>query len=323
MLVEMWEWWLARMSELGAARFTRRSDADVLQVDGAGLVTSYRRHKGRTVAVPLTAVLGGRRRRTIVLRAPDGAVLTKHHTVPAVRRSQMHALLRHEIARITPFAAPDLFWRWDIGQKLKASNRLSVVFTMVPRAAMMPALKSLHDVGLDANGIEIGPEEQPILLPKDTVSQDASAGRSLAYLAAGLVAIAVLQPFVSQSIALYRTESAIAELQPAIAQVESFRRRIAAKDAGGAVIEQEANRATDLLRLIATVTQLLPDDSYLTSFAVRDRQISLTGQSSSAAKLIADLSENASIERPSFAAPVTRPPGVMADVFTIRAGLSP
>jgi general secretion pathway protein L len=77
-----------------------------------------------------------------------------------------------------------------------------------------------------------------------------------------------------------------------------------------------------MMEAVAAVTEILPNDSYLTEFTMRERKMSLTGQSASAPKLISLLSADPRIRNPSFTAPVTKSPDNKRDVFAISADLA-
>ena len=77
-----------------------------------------------------------------------------------------------------------------------------------------------------------------------------------------------------------------------------------------------------MMEALAAITEILPDDSYLTEFTMRERKITLAGQASSAPKLISALSADPRIRNPAFTAPVTRNENNRNDVFAIRADLA-
>ena len=73
--------------------------------------------------------------------------------------------------------------------------------------------------------------------------------------------------------------------------------------------------------LLARLTELLDDATYLHEFSLSQGKLVLRGQSADAARLIAVLTAEPSIRDPAFAAPVTRVENAAADLFTIRAEL--
>ena len=98
------------------------------------------------------------------------------------------------------------------------------------------------------------------------------------------------------------------------------------RTAGGAgreVLTQEMQRTGDVLQVLATVTRILPDDTYLTDFSLRNRHLSISGRSASAPHLITGLSADPAIRNAAFAAPVTRIEGASVDVFSIQGEIVP
>jgi general secretion pathway protein L len=326
MLAGFCSWWLARITELLPSAWTNLSsrprDGIVIGADrGREINASLRRH-GVLSPVGLGAAARQAGRTPVLVRPPDNVVLVKRHTVPTAPRRQLEQLLRHELGRITPFPAQDLFWRWDGQAKPDNRTRTDVTLTMVPRMALAETLAALENVGLKANFIEVGPPDRPCLLPAGDVARRASGTglvRGLAWGCAGLTIVVLALPLVLQAIALRNIDAAIAELQPTINQVEVLRRGIAAGDAGRTILAKEMERTGDVLQTLASITRILPDDTFLTDFSLRERQITLSGRSASAPRLITGLSADPAIRNPEFAAPVTRIDGSTSEVFSIRA----
>jgi general secretion pathway protein L len=351
MLAAFYTWWIARITELLPTSWT---DAVTGAPDGivvdlstqaghrydtkAGHVTAghdvtagrdvtvYHRRRGRREPLTLGAAARLAARQPVFLRPAADAVLEKHHVVPTAPRRELDQMLRYELVRITPFSADDLFWRWDSRPRTGDKSRTDVTLTLVPKAAMTPALEMLAKAGIRPRCIEVGPAERPRLLPMQGAARQPAGDllvRGLAWTCGGLAAIALLLPVVLQERALLATDSAIDALQPTIRQVEALRRDITADGAGQVVLAQEMARTGDVLQVLATVTRILPDDTYLTDFSLRERQMVLGGRSAGSARLITGLSADPSIRDAAFAAPVTRIEGASADVFSIRASIAP
>ncbi len=75
--------------------------------------------------------------------------------------------------------------------------------------------------------------------------------------------------------------------------------------------------------MLATVTELLPDDTVLTEFSLHQGKLGISGQSPAAAQLIPALAASPTFRNPTFAAPVTRAPDGHTDQFVIHAELTP
>jgi general secretion pathway protein L len=329
MLASFFSWWIARISELLPASWTRAGAGapDGIVVDmgpGTDLSVSLRR-KGREQAITLDIAARLAARRSVYLRPPPGAVLEKHHTVPTGPWRELAQLLRYEIARITPFTANDLFWRWDGRPKAADKSRTDVTLTLIPKDVVIPALHLLQTAGIQPRFLETGAAERPRLVAiEDETGRRTNhlLFRGLAWTCAALAAVALVLPVLRQELAIHATNVAIDDLQPSIRQVEALRRGMTADGAEQKVLAQEMERTGDLLQILATVTNILPDDTYLTEFSLRDRQMTLGGRSAAAARLITALSANPAIRDAVFAAPVIRIEGATTDVFSIRASVT-
>jgi general secretion pathway protein L len=326
MLARFFSWWTARLTELVPRAAGGALDGVVVDMNEDHVITASIRRKGRLEPVNLGVAARRAGRKPVLLRPPPGAELVKHHTVPTAPKRELDQLLRYELARITPFPADSLYWGWDGHPKHGDKSRTDIVLTMVPKQALAPAIAALDTVGLRARFVEVGPSDRPGLL---AISEggERSAGpvlfKGLAWICAGLAVIALLLPLIQQALALRATDAAIAELQPTIAQVETLRRGLTAEGAGREILARELQKTGDVLQVLATITRILPDDTFLTDFALRERQMTISGRSASAPRLITGLSADPAIRNTAFAAPVTRIEGATADVFSIKAEVAP
>nr|WP_294502393.1 PilN domain-containing protein [uncultured Rhodopila sp.] len=327
MLAEFLAWWSARIAELLPASLINGAavpDAIVIDVDQNDIVTASQRRKGREEPIGPGVAARLAAHKTVLLRPAAGAVLEKRYAVPTAPRNDLDQMLRHDLARITPFPAHALYWRWDGRPKPGDRTRTDIVLTMVPKAALAGPLESLAASGIVPRFLEIDSGGQRRLL---TLAENAAARSrllpALSWLCAGLAVLALILPFVLQALALHGTNAEIATLQPAVARVEALRRGLSDGNAGREVLAREQEHTADVLQVLATLTRILPDDSFLTDFALRDRHVSISGRSASAPGLITGLSAEPSIRDAAFAAPVTRIEGATADVFTIGAEVRP
>jgi len=69
------------------------------------------------------------------------------------------------------------------------------------------------------------------------------------------------------------------------------------------------------------LTDVLADDTYLTSMSLRQRMLTAAGRSGSAVKVIAGMAANPAVREPTFTAPVTRDEAGGKEMFSIRADM--
>jgi general secretion pathway protein L len=112
-------------------------------------------------------------------------------------------------------------------------------------------------------------------------------------------------------------DGGIAAGQATASQAEALRREIDRLAGSADLVRNELNKAGRPLEVLAAVTRLFPDDTYLTELTLRQRKLTLTGRSAGAARLIGALAADSRFRNPGFAAPVTRVEALRAEVFTI------
>ena len=275
----------------------------------------------------LAGLLGNRTRPSILaLRVPAGSVLGRDVTLPLAAERELASVLGYEMDRLTPFTADELFFSHEIVGRDRAASRITLRLALTPRAQLEPLITQLALAGLSPDAIE-GREAdgsvRRITLAGRSRGADANrrAIRAGWALAACLAIACLVIPFLRQGAALAASEATVTSLRPRVAAVDRLRARLDASTAGTDVLAAAERDIGDPLDVLATLTQLLPDDTFLTDLSLTGRKLTINGQSASAAKLIGLLSTDPSLANPSFVAPVTRLETTHTDLFSIRADI--
>lgn len=275
----------------------------------------------------LRSLLAQAPRAALRLRVPAGLLLERQVVLPLAAERAPESVLQYEMERLTPFAAADIFWSCRITRRDPAQERLHLRLTLVHRATLAPLLDLLRSAGAIFSVIDASPGAGQTAWGRiDLVAERKAppAGRRPVLALCGALAVAVVAvPFVRQSLALADVEAQIAALDQPIAEATALRRGIAARAEGSDVLQAARQRLGNPLRTLAVVTQALPDDTYLTDLTLRQRRLTLGGQSAAAVRLIARLSADPAIRGAAFTAPVTRSETGRTDQFAIAAEVAP
>jgi general secretion pathway protein L len=267
------------------------------------------------------------RPRSIVLRLPASALLERRVALPLAAERAPQRVLEYEMGRLTPFSAAELFWSWQVERRDRPRGLLHVRLFLVSKAALEPLTQALERAGLRPTMLEApaAGTTRRIWLHRGQSARDTWRRRALTLAAGACAALAVAAvglPFILQASATAALDNRIAELRPAVTRAEALRDQIARAAAGGDVVSAEQARVGDALEVLAAVTDLLPDDTYLTDFSLRERKLELSGESGAAARLISVLSADAAFRNPVFAAPVTHLGSATKELFSIRAEIA-
>ena len=342
LLGEALAWWATQMAALVPAgwRPRDRDHGEALMVnvavDATGPIGLSLRQAGRetplgriapgTPVGALQTMLAGRRPRATLLRLPADRLLERVVTLPLAAERELSRVLAYEFDRFTPFAAADVYWSWTILRHDRARRELRVRLSMVPKAGLATIVALLEASGQPPTGLRVAAEGEPRRI--GLAAEERGAGRAgrwavrtTAALCVVLALVAGGLPIVLPLRALARIDAEIERLRPQLAEVEALRRRIANRTGGEDVLATEAARLGSALAAIATLTDILPDDTHLIALTLRQRRVTLNGQSGDAARLIPRLSADPTVRDVSFLAPVTRVDASRAELFSLRLDL--
>jgi general secretion pathway protein L len=344
MLTALITWWKEQMRDLVPASLrlsgqtwrralivvVEKPDVPTAELfsQGRGGETALGRHELSGVGLRKTLThLPTARRMAVVLRVSPDLLLEREAVVPMAAERNLKGVMAYEMDRLTPFRADEVFWTCLAERRDPLHNCLHVRLTIVPRERVQPILVALRQAGLVPTRIEAGGAAEPhriIPLDEDRPERGWLGPRTDAYAlgACGvLTAVAVALPFILQSITRAGINAQIEAMRPQVAQAESLRKRIANSATMAEAIAAARGQVGAPLQAIALLTDVLPDDTFLTSISLRQRKLTISGRSAAAARLIGAMAAHLLIRNPAFAAPVIRDETNAGETFSIRAEL--
>jgi general secretion pathway protein L len=177
-----------------------------------------------------------------------------------------------------------------------------------------------------AVAVALGPVDRPLdLLPpaqrpfRFTRGQLATAG--VAAVAALLAIAALMVPGYRDSRRLATLNADITRLDPAVREVERMLKDLEGKRRLVSTVQTLESGALKPLPVMRELTDLLPNDAWLTLLSLDGKGVELTGQANTASALIPLLENSPRFERVEFASPVTR--GRDREQFRIQAVWEP
>lgn len=336
MLREIVLWWARQMHALLPRSLLRGGDggdALLIAVRAPNLLLTLRRG-GKENAIGRFGATGDglaaavralrRRPRRAVLQLGSDTLLERPVELPLAAERDIDRVIGFEMDRLTPFSAGEVVWQAAVIQRDHVQRRLILRLSLVPRQAIQPWLDVLARAGLTPGWLELPAADgssRRIALADHVTPKPSRVFGIAAGLVAALVVAVVVAPFVTQYFARAATERAIAAIQPQVKRVEALRRQEA--DSSGDVLTAERGHVGNIIQVLATVTDILPDDTWLTEFTLHQGKLNIAGQSPAAARLIPALAAEPTLRNPAFAAPVTRAPDGRTDLFVIHADLAP
>jgi general secretion pathway protein L len=345
MFGEFLTWWLGQLGDLIPERWRGlgSSRGDALLIAPAGPLAdgveaaqvSLRRSGHETPLGRFGLASGGladlpsqSAGKPVVLQLAETDVLSKTISLPLSAERDLEQVLTFEMDRETPFSPEEIFWNHRIARRDRERGLMSVRLLLVPRASLAALLDALAKAGIIPKRAEIaaGPDRGCDLpLDAERGRLHVSAGKRWPAVAccAALALAVIVTPFVRQSLALADLDAQVAAGQDAKAEIGRLRGQITQLTATVDLIDNERDKAGHPLVTLAALTNLLPDDTYLTELQQQQHRVTLSGGSAAASRLIGLLAASDQLRNPAFAAPVTRNEGTKSDLFTITAEVGP
>ncbi len=292
-----------------------------------------RRQKGRLQPLPAAVLdderlrrgLQDRRRGEALAMTLPEPLLLREAALPSAAEANLDRVLRYEMDRLTPFTTDQVYFTHRVLSHDRARGLLRVELALALKARVQPWLDALSPFGAVPLSLEgVGPDGRArtiSLLDPDPAGATRArmVSRLGAIICAALALATIIYPVVRQSMALDDANTRIAALRPRVNEVEALRRRLLSGAAGAGQITVARERAALAVQALGTLTDALPDDTWLTSLTLRQTRLVLEGRAAAASKLIAVLAAEPRLKDPAFAAPVVRADNG-TDIFTIQAG---
>ncbi len=319
--------WIRRPSLVIALEKPDLSSAELF-LDGRNGRTALGRYSlSGTGLREAVARLSAAQRRSTVLQLPPDLLLERDAILPLAAEPHLERVIAFEMDRLTPFRAEEVFWTCIAAQRDTARSQLHVRVTVVHRVRAEPILAALGQAGLAPIRIEAANAPYSSrAIPLGTGRTDRAwwSRRADTYAMGACAALAVLAialPFILQSIAGSEMEARIDAVRPRVMEAASRRAKVADAATAADAMALARNQAGAVLQVIALLTDVLPDDTFLTMLSAQQRKLTFSGHSATAARLIGAMAAHPRLQNPTFTAPVIHDESDGGDSFSIRVEL--
>jgi len=343
-----WRWWSGELLSFLPPRWRDVLAVEdacvVLQAHGEGFEVLAERAGVRAPLLSLAAdehedwqsqlergLDDSRRGQRRLLLMPSDSLLRRSISLPAAALENLQAVLGFELDRQTPFKADQVYFDSRVLRQDAGAKQVHVELLVVPKQTLDSTLGKLGGIAaslsavdvLDASGQRLGVN----LLPAE---RRASLPRTQPLIqAALLVASLVLVLFGLGQVVDNRVE-AVEQMQ---AEVETQRERARVVSALRKQLDDAAAAANflaiqkqtqaSMVLLLNELTRILPDDTFLERLSVSGSQVSITGFSSQATRLIGQLQDSPMLRDAALNGAIQPDPRVARDRLTITASYGP
>jgi len=241
----------------------------------------------------------------------------------------LEGVVRAQIDRLTPWTVADAAFGWH-SLPDNANDRIMVTIAATARALVTPFMNAIAALGADTVAISAALQQpEPNLAAIKIYEQKAGQAADLrrirriliGILAGGgaLASVSVAANGVIGGVIEGRTEDITGRIAERRAAIQTGHGTSEAAH----VLEQRKHEIPSSVIVIETLSQVLPDDTYLTELRILGDKVQMAGVTRDAPALIRLIEQTSHFSRATFFAPTTRSESEQSEHFHIEAHIEP
>lgn len=260
----------------------------------------------------------------------EDRVLRKEMNLPLAAESGLARALAFEMDRQTPFRAEDVYFDYRVLRRDRDANQIRVEVLLAPRRDLDGKLEIMRERGVALSAVDVEIDGAPVgvnLLPLDqrhrAVNWRTRVNWTLAGIALVLLAAVMMQSLWLRQHQIEEVELAMEDVRAEAMRVQQIRKQITdAQEAAGFLTERRAS-TLPTVKVLAEVTELLPDDTYLDRLVIGEGSIQMQGKSSNAQRLIELVNQSPHFDSAAFRGPTRLDSRTQREIFDLTANSSP
>ena len=256
-------------------------------------------------------------------------VLCKKLQLPAATEANLRQVLGFEMDRQTPFRAADVYYDWKMLPSDRDSGQIHLELIVTPRRAVDSAIELLTARGLALSGIDVLGEGTTLgvnLLPQEhrwrVVNPKTRLNVGLAAAVLVLLMLVMAESLKLRADRVERLESAIAEVQDEARLVQRLREQVMESGEAASFLTVRRAGSPMAIEVLADVTRLLPDDTFLDRLVISEASVLLQGKSSNAQQLIELVNKSDMFENAAFRGSTRLDAASGLEIFEVNADIS-
>jgi len=216
----------------------------------------------------------------------EQAVLRKEILLPAAAESNLFQVLTFEMDRQTPFRAQEVYFDWKIRERSGDSGQIKA--------------------------------EQRVR----EVNRKARMNFALAGVAILILALVMTQSLYLRAHQVSELEAAIAEVQDKARRVQRIKEQIGDSSEAATFLTVRRDSSPLAIEILADVTQILPDDTYLDRLVIGQADVQMQGKSQNAQQLIERVNESDLLDGASFRGSTRLDARSGLEIFEVNASIT-
>lgn len=256
--------------------------------------------------------------------------LIKKVTLPIETEENLREVLSFEMDRQTPFTPDQVYYDYLINERDKQARTLDVSLILAPIEQLNYALDLLQRHAIHLNAIspceeDIGAFNRVNLLPTEQRRKPQKAYRLVNYALLLIFFLLLLGnlvlPIWQKANYAQFLEMQTGEFKQQSTEAVALRDKLKRAELENRFLESKKHNALQLTQIINELSLVIPDDTWISNFELRDDVVHLHGLSVAAAALIPIIDASPLFRNVSFRSPVTQNRQNNTERFHISAEL--
>lgn len=264
-----------------------------------------------------------------VLLIDIGRFLVREVSLPLAAEGNLREVLGFEMDRQTPFRASAVHYDWKVLERGGAGGQLRLKLFVIPRAEVDTVARDLAERGFRLAGVDVREGDHSLglnLLPQEQRYRPVNRRARFNWALAGATAVLLA---LTMAVSLYFREHQVTALENAIADVRGDANQVArirsqiesASEAAGFLATRRAETPL-AIELLADVTRILPDDTFLERLVISKTSVQIQGKSKNAQQLIELVNRSDYLESAAFRGSTRLDARSGLEIFEINAQIT-
>jgi len=256
----------------------------------------------------------------------DRSTLLWHRLeLPMQLESNLRQGVSYQLNRLTPFREEDLFYDVILRERDPAARKIRVELVAAPRARVEPLLREMKRLcGREVDRLttaDLGPAAN--LLGRRAVRFRPNRNFWLLLALLACIGLLAVTPLLAKQVVAGRQKEAIRQLQQSVGELAREKNALESDARSLAYVVERRRQSPRVVVLVNELSELVPDDVYLTQLALSKGRVRMTGQGANVVGLIDIINNRSSfLEDAKFDSTVSRNPRTGLDQFSIGASIA-
>lgn len=250
----------------------------------------------------------------LVLRVSRELVLTRKVSLPAAAGENLRQVVGFEMDRLTPFTQDQVFYDCRVAERNKGSTMIAVDLAFLPRQRIKHWLNILTSQGVYPTMIDTQALWPGIdFLPPEERSRRSQTERMLDLLLwvtpAILLTLALAIPLWQKQTYLQELKQEVDAERRKADVVLAIKNKLEQSQKSERFLIEKRSKNPPVIDVLRLATDLLPDDTWIQQFTLKQGQLELRGMSSQATALIGLMEASPRLASVDFRSPVVQAKG--------------